>query len=305
MTGHAPGAALVPPEPVHRTRVTSRDGVGLHVEIHGPAVGAAPTVVLIHGWTCSIPFWAPVIHALHGDLRVVAYDLRGHGRSGQPGPGGCTVEALADDLETVLDRTLPAGQQAVLAGHSMGGMTIMAAAPRERVLSRAGGVLLASTGSANLIADSLAFPFGAFIPPFVMLQHRLLTSAAPLGPLGPLTRPLLGYMTLGPDAPADVEAASADIIRSCDRRARAAWGHVLAGLDVTEGARRLDVPAHLLVGSADRLTPPVHARRLARLLPQPAGLTELPRIGHMTPLEAPGVVAELIRKLAAESGTPA
>ena len=64
MTGHVPGSALVPPEPVRRTRVTSRDGVRLHVEIHGTAGGEAPTVVLIHGWTCSIPFWTPVIRAL-------------------------------------------------------------------------------------------------------------------------------------------------------------------------------------------------------------------------------------------------
>ena len=63
------------------------------------------------------------------------------------------------------------------------------------------------------------------------------------------------------------------------------------------------MPVHVLVGSADRLTPPVHARRLARLLPQLAGLTELSRIGHMTPLEAPRVVAGLIRKLAAGTGT--
>ena len=39
MTGHASGSALVPPEPLHRTRVTSRDGVRLHVEIHGSAAG--------------------------------------------------------------------------------------------------------------------------------------------------------------------------------------------------------------------------------------------------------------------------
>jgi hypothetical protein len=56
------------------------------------------------------------------------------------------------------------------------------------------------------------------------------------------------------------------------------------------------------VGSADRLTPPAHASRIAGLLPRCEGLTELPRIGHMTPLEAPEVVAELIRKLAAERG---
>jgi pimeloyl-ACP methyl ester carboxylesterase len=305
VTGPASGAALVPPEPASSAWVTSRDGVRLYVETHGPPAGAAPTVVLIHGWTCSIPFWAPVIHALRDDLRVVAYDLRGHGQSDPAGTGGCSSEALADDLEAVLDHALPPGQQAVLAGHSMGGMAIMAAAPRASVLNRAGGVLLASTGAANLVADALTIPFGAFVPAVVTLQHWLLTSAAPLGPFSHLTRLMLGYLTLGPGAPAELEAANADIIQACDRRARSAWGHVLAGLDVTDGARQLDVPAHVLVGSADRLTPPVHARRLARLLPQLAGLTELPRIGHMTPLEAPGVVSELIRKLAADTGTPA
>ncbi len=302
MTDHPSGDSLLPPEPVRRAQVTSSDGVRLNVESFGPEDPATPTVVLIHGWTCSVPFWAPVIRALREDLHVVAYDLRGHGQSDPPGPGGCSVGALADDLEAVLGQTLPPGGRAVLAGHSMGGMTIMAAASRPGVLGRADGVLLASTGAANLIGEALAIPFGAFIPAFVTLQHWLLTSAAPLGPFGQLTRPLLGYMTLGPGASPEVEAVNAAIIGSCDRRARAAWGHVLAGLDLTDGVRRLDVPTHVLVGSADRLTPPAHARQLARRLPRLAGLTELPGIGHMTPLEAPGAVTELIRKLAAGAG---
>lgn len=302
MTGHASGEALEPPEPARRTQVTSAGGLRLNMEAHGPPDPAAPVVVLVHGWTCSVPFWAPVIRALRDDLRVVAYDLRGHGRSDAAGPDGCSAQALADDLEAVLDHALLPGQQAVLAGHSMGGMAVMAAAPRKSVLSRTAGVLLASTGSANLVTEALTVPFAALMPA-ATLQHWLLTSVAPLGPPA-LTRPLLSWLTLGPGAPADLQAANAAIIQACDRRARSAWGHVLAGLDVTEGARRLDVPAHVLVGAADRLTPPVHARRLARLLPQPAGLTELPGIGHMTPLEAPAVVAELIRKLAAGAGTP-
>ncbi|HEY8046989.1 MAG TPA: alpha/beta hydrolase [Streptosporangiaceae bacterium] len=304
MTGPAAGADLVPPEPVSSIWATSRDGARLHVEIHGRPAGAAPAVVLVHGWTCSIPFWAPVIRALRDSFRVIAYDLRGHGLSDHGEAGGSSVRALADDLDAVLDQTVPPGQQAVLAGHSMGGMAIMAAAPRETVLSRVGGALLASTGASNLIADALAVPFGAFIPPFVMLQHWLLTSATPLGPFSQLTRPMLGYLTLGPDAPAELATANADIIQACDRRARGAWGRVLADLDVADGARRLDVPVQVLVGSADRLTPPGHARRLARLLPQLAGLTELPRVGHMTPLEAPGMMSDLIRKLAADTGTP-
>ncbi len=81
----------------------------------------------------------------------------------------------------------------MLAGHSMGGMTIMAAALRGRVVSRAGGVLLASTGAANLIADALALPFGAFIPPFGGRARRLTSvsdgGARRVAPITLLTRP--------------------------------------------------------------------------------------------------------------------
>jgi pimeloyl-ACP methyl ester carboxylesterase len=303
MTADGADACLVPPEPALRTRVRTGDGVWLNVEMHGPQHTGVPTVVLIHGWTCSIAFWAPVIRALRGQFRVVAYDQRGHGGSEHSGDAGCSIEALADDLETVLRETLPAGRRAVLAGHSMGGMAILAAALRQPVLDRMSGVLLASTGAANLIGEAMTLPLAGFGPAMVAAQHWLLTSSAPLGPVSYLSRSLLGYLTLGPDAPAELAAVNAAIIQACDRRARAAWGHVLARLDVTAGVRRLDVPTRVLVGKADRLTPPVHSRQVARHLPRFAGLTELPGIGHMTPLEAPGVVAALIRELAALAAT--
>jgi pimeloyl-ACP methyl ester carboxylesterase len=297
---------FTPPAAASRLWATSRDGVRLNVEIHGRQDPGVPTAVLIHGNTCSIPFWAPVIRALRGELRIVAYDQRGHGASDSPDRDGYSTEALADDLAAVLEEVLPAGRKAVLAGHSMGGMAIMAAAPRPDVLGRVSGALLASTGCADLINEALIVPFGGFIPPLAVAAQRwMLTSAAPLEPFLPVTRTLVSYLTLGPDASAEVTAVNAAIIEACDRRTRAAWGQVLAAMDVTEGARRLDVPAHVLVGSADRLTPVAHARRLTGLLPRCQGLTELPRIGHMTPLEAPEAVAELIRKLAAGSGPAA
>src|SRR6185437_12856427 len=81
----ARAALFSPPEPHTRLRPRSVGGVHLNVEVHGP--DDAPTVVLIHGWTCSVPFWAPVISTLREDLRVVAYDLRGHGASDLPGRG--------------------------------------------------------------------------------------------------------------------------------------------------------------------------------------------------------------------------
>jgi len=78
-------------------QVTSRDGVRLNVETHGPQDTRAPTVVLIHGNTCSIPFWAPVIRTLRDELHIVAYDQRGHGGSDTPDHDRYSIEALADD----------------------------------------------------------------------------------------------------------------------------------------------------------------------------------------------------------------
>lgn len=55
------------------------------------------------------------------NVRMVFYDQRGHGRSGLPAPASCTVGQLGDDLESVLRVLVPRGN-AVLVGHSMGGM---------------------------------------------------------------------------------------------------------------------------------------------------------------------------------------
>ncbi|HLI36587.1 MAG TPA: alpha/beta fold hydrolase, partial [Streptosporangiaceae bacterium] len=165
-------AWLVAPEPAARLRVTSSDGTGLNVEVHGPQDAPAPTVVLIHGWTCSIPLWSRVIYALRGDLRIAAYDQRGHGASEKG--GRYSVDVLADDLAAVLDATLRPGEKAVLAGHSMGGMAIMAAAPREAVLSRVSGALLASTGYADLVPAARVAPRGRQFPRLAALAHRQL-----------------------------------------------------------------------------------------------------------------------------------
>jgi pimeloyl-ACP methyl ester carboxylesterase len=293
------------PAPAARLRATSADGTGLNIEVHGPVTDATPTVVLVHGWTTSIAYWAPVIRSLRGEVRVIAYDQRGHGASDAPGPAGCSTAVLADDLAAVLETALPGGGTAVLAGHSMGGMTIMAAAQRPQVRSRASAVLLASTGFARLTLDSLVFPFPGAPGLSAAARKVLLGFPAPLGRVTPVSRALLSYMTLGPAVPKELATANAALIQSCHYRVRSSWGRVLAALDVSDSLPYLDMPARVLVGTADRMTPPVHARLMAERLPRCEGLTELPGVGHMTPLEAPGAIAALIRKLAAPASAAA
>ena len=61
--------------------------------------------MLFHGWMCTPEFWRLQVEALAKDHHVVAYDTRGHGRSGTPKDGDWSLDRLADDLEFVLDAT--------------------------------------------------------------------------------------------------------------------------------------------------------------------------------------------------------
>lgn len=282
------------PVPARELMAVSADGSRIHVEVHGQE--GAPTVVLSHGWTCNTSFWDAQIRDLAVDHRVVAYDQRGHGTTPAVGRTEYTTDALADDLEAVLAATLAPGEKAVLAGHSMGGMTIMAASRRAGLREHAAAVLLCSTGSSRLIAESLVVPLrpGAVR---TRVTRAILGARAPLGPVTPLSRRLVKYGTMGPGSAPDRVDVCARIVHDCPRVARVAWGQVLAELDLGAGVRELRVPTAVIAGTEDRLTPPVHARAIAAALPDCLGLTELAGMGHMTPIEAPEAVTEKIREL--------
>ncbi|WP_261718612.1 alpha/beta hydrolase [Streptomyces sp. FZ201] len=289
---HVSSGPYAPPTPARELTATSADGARLHVEVHGP--DNAPPVVLAHGWTCSTAFWAAQIRELATDHRVITYDQRGHGRS--PASPACSTDALADDLVAVLKATLAPGEKAVLAGHSMGGMTVLAASARPEVKEHAAAVLLCSTGASRLVAESTVVPLRSGRAR-TWLTKKILGSRAPLGPVTPLARRVLKYGTMGPGSAPHMVEACARIVHACPRKVRHAWSQVLDALDLDHGVPQLTVPTAVVVGTADRLTPPVHARSLAAALPACTGLTELPGVGHMTPVEAPELVSTRIREL--------
>ncbi|WP_063836060.1 alpha/beta fold hydrolase [Actinacidiphila yeochonensis] len=287
-------------EPRRVLSAGSADGTRLHVEEYGRSEG--PTVVLSHGWTCSTLFWAPLVRDLSSDFRIFAYDQRGHGKSEAPAsPRGYGTRALADDLEAVMAAVLDDGERAVVAGHSMGGMTIMAASEREAVRSRTAAVLLASTGSARLLGSAQVMPPRLGSRRLRGAVHRqMLVSRMPLGPVTRASKAALRYGVLSPSATPEQVEFTARIVHACGARERGAWGRVLTQLDLDAGLTALTAPTAVLVGTADKLTPVAHARHLVELLPHCTGLTELPGLGHMTPLEAPLAVAATVRGLAAD-----
>lgn len=284
------------PAPTRELDAVSADGSRVHVEVYGPEDG--PAVVLSHGWTCCIRFWAAQITDLAADHRVIVYDQRGHGRTPPVAPAGYSTGALADDLEAVLAATLAPGEKAVLAGHSMGGMAVMATAGRPGFAEHAAAVLLLSTGASRLLAESRILPLRAGRLR-ARITERLLGARGPLGPVTPLSMRILRHGTMARGTAPDRVRECTRIVHACPPQARSAWSKVLATLDLEAESRRLAVPTAVLVGGADRMTPPVHAQALAAALPDCVGLTRLPRIGHMTPVEAPEAVNSAIRALTA------
>ncbi len=114
--GGAAAGATANPDDAASTETALTNRVNLHIEDSG---GSGRPVVLIHGWPLSAQSWEPQVSVLQAaGFRVVAYDRRGFGRSDKP-ETGYTYDALADDLQRVMDQC--GLQDVTLVGFSMGG----------------------------------------------------------------------------------------------------------------------------------------------------------------------------------------
>jgi pimeloyl-ACP methyl ester carboxylesterase len=256
-------------------------------------VGSGPTVVLPHCWGCSHAVWIPVARRLvESGHRVVLYDQRGHGASSR-GTAPLSIETLADDLASVLSARDVTG--AVLAGHSMGGMTIMALAThRPEVLAqRVRALVLVATAAADMGAGAPLAEWaaaGLISSPAVALAlrsgagHRFVR-----GVFG--DDPVRSHVDL-------TGALFADTVP----HVRAGFMRAMIAMNLLEGIGTIRVPTTVMVGSRDRLTAPVRASQLVAAIPG-AHLVTLPGRGHMLPLEDPdAVVAEIERAFGAGEG---
>ena len=132
-----------------------------------------------------------------------------------------------------------------------------------------------------------------------MIGPKVFTAPVAMRPdVTPITHAVVRYLFLGPAAgPATVHFCE-EMICACGPKARTGCGRTLAQLDLAHAVESLAKPTLVIAGELDRLTPPVHARRLVERLPDCAGYVELDRVGHMGPLEAPAAIAVEIRGLA-------
>jgi pimeloyl-ACP methyl ester carboxylesterase len=107
------GAAAVPITQGHAAiRATAK--------LFATEAGTGKNVMLLHGWTCDSHDWSWQLPLFESKYRVVAGDLRGHGRSEVMPSGAYTPADYVADIEALISTKYP-GQKFTIVGHSMGG----------------------------------------------------------------------------------------------------------------------------------------------------------------------------------------
>jgi non-heme chloroperoxidase len=257
-------------------------------QLHAVAVGAGRPLVLTHGALLSLEVWAllwqPLLAAGH---RVIAYDLRGHGRS-TLGRSGFGVQAYAKDLAAVLDHFDV--RRGVVVAHSAGGIGALAlavGAPADAAARVAGPVLISTAPQG--IGESLQ---NRLLAPIVFsgLVHEVVRRRR-LGTL--FTRTLFGSH---PD-PTMVEFARR-IMAVAPRQATIDAPKAVLRFDFRDRLDQVALATLVVCGSKDRSVKPEHARALADGI-RDARLQRFPGAGHLVVLERPEQIAVAVTEFAA------
>ena len=264
--------------------IRTPDGAQLAVwELEGDGPDA-PTVVLPHCWGCSHEIWIPVARRLREQgHRIVLYDQRGHGASTR-GTAPLAVDTLAHDLEAVLEAI--DARDVVLAGHSMGGMTIMSLAThRPEVLKeRAKATVLVATAATSV---------GDRSPQAAQLAGAMIASPLVTRAMRARNGHLFVRSVFGDDPVRAHVDLTRELFAGCHGAVRGNFLVALATMNLLEGIATMDVPTTVMVGSRDTLTLPKKADQIASTVPG-ARLVTLEGRGHMLPLEDPDAVTDEI-----------
>jgi pimeloyl-ACP methyl ester carboxylesterase len=270
-------------------RLPSHDGGSIYTVSRG----TGPPIVLAHGVTLSSRVWVKQFESLpRAGARVVAFDHRGHGES-SVGESGHSVENLGRDLGTVLEGLDL--RDAVLVGHSMGGMAVQEFAIRHPGIlhERVRGIVLLSTMAKTQLSASRR----------LRCAVERMSERFTLGSV--MARPELGTMFarigFGREPLASHVELTREMLAACDAETSRDAVNALFGLDLTAELPMLYVPTLVIGGTRDVITPPAESRRIAQLVPG-ARLVMFEHAGHMLMLERTAELDALVIDFAHDVG---
>ena len=291
--------------------VTTPDGVPLAVREVGPE-DAPLAVVFAHGFCLRMGAfyfqrlrlceeWGP-------NVRMIFYDQRGHGRSGEASPKTYTVAQLGRDLETVLQVIAPCGP-IVLAGHSMGGMTVLSHARQypQHYGSRVVGAALISS-AAEGVSNS---PLGEILKNPALDAVRFTARSAPKlvhrsrNVARSLIGPILAAASYGDtDVSPSVVAFSQKMMMGTPIPTMVEFLHALETLDETAALPTLaKIPTLIVCGDNDLLTPADDSRSMAEALPKSESII-IDKGSHLALLGKPDAINDGLVRLVKRATPP-
>ena len=236
--------------------------------------GAGRTLVLLHAFPLNAAMWQDQIDHVPDGWRFIAPDLRGFGAMPTDDAQAVTIDDYAGDVLGLLDAL--AIEKAVVGGLSMGGYVTFAMF--RQAPSRFDGVVLADTKAPADTPDGRAAR---------RAMSDLLRTAGVREVVDGLLPRLVGETTRR-ERP-DVLARARTLMESSSAAAIESALHALMTRpDSTPDLDRIACPALVIVGQEDAVTPPAEAELLASSIAG-AELAALPRVGHLSNLEAPDV----------------
>ena len=247
--------------------------------------GSGPPVVFAHGLTFDRHMWDHQVETLSGRYRCIAYDFLGHGGSSL-GPEGYSLEDEAENLHALLAAW--GASPAHVVGLSLGGMVALrlALAHPQDVRSLA---LLDTSAEAEL-------------PERAPLYEQLAATAKAQGPMT-VADPVVGFMFsrgFVESQPAKVEAYKRSFgaldMEGLERATKA----VARRTNVLARVSQIAAPALVIVGSEDISTTPDRAQHIVEGI-RGARLETVAGAGHMTPVEQPERISELLSAFLAEA----
>lgn len=255
------------------------DGCGIDYTLHAAKKNGAPRLALIHSLALDRSIWDGVVREIAGDMHVLAYDCRGHGKSDKPA-GPYTVEQYAHDLAALFDHI--EWTSAAVAGCSMGGM-----------VAEAFGGLYPSRATGLGLIDTAAW-YGAEAPK----TWRERAAKARVDGLASMVdfQTSRWFTDKFRVAHPDLVKAAADVFLANDLEAYASACVLLGDADLRPFQAGMKMPVAIIVGEDDYATPLPMAHAMHEAI---AGstLTILPKARHLTPIECADRVAAELRVL--------
>jgi 3-oxoadipate enol-lactonase len=248
----------------------------LHYQDEGPG----PVVVLLHGFPLDSTMWEYQLGALGSVYRVIAPDLRGHGKSSAP-EGIYTMDAMADDVIETLD-SLGIIVPVALGGLSMGGYVALSLIARYPARIRA-----------LMLMDTRA---GADTPETAKARHdmaALVEHDESAEPVVTTMLPKLFSSTTRQNRPEIVARVGEQMSRTSPRGVAGTLRGLAIRPDRTADLGRIRVPTLVIAGQDDALIPIDESRRMASAIAA-AQILEVPNAGHLAPLEQPETVNDAL-----------